>query len=475
MWKPREALTWLREISLDPIGGLGVLLATLGGLLFVVFLALTLAGFPFSPYVGIFIFVVLPGVLVVGLLLLPIAHWRLSKQRRGGRLPAFDFENPRHLRRLGIFAGMTVVNMVLFGFAGYGAYHVSETNEFCGLVCHQVMKPEWTAYQDSPHSRVKCVECHIGSGADWYVRSKLSGARQVVAAITGSYHRPIDTPIENLRPARGTCEECHWPEKHHGDMLDVRHKFAEDRDNTRKTTVLVLKIGGGERDGGRGIHWHTSKDNVVEYVSVDEDRQEIPYVRLTRADGEVVEWFAGDPDEVRERIAGIAPRTMDCMDCHNRPTHAFELPEEAVDHALDAGRLDPAIPYLRREAVRALRSDVAAGADLTAAMRASLAEFYAADEEMRALVSAEALDATAARLAAIRERNVFPEMEITWGTYPKFLGHGGSDLEGGCFRCHDGGHETVDGDTIVDDCETCHAIVADEETDPAVLSTLYGS
>jgi hypothetical protein len=475
-WRPREALIWLREISLDPVGGLGVLFATLGGGLFAVFLALSLLGFPFSPYIGIFIYVALPAILVAGLALLPIAHFRLSKRRSGGRLPHFDFENPRHLRRLGIFGLLTVANVCIFGFAGYGAYHVSETNEFCGLVCHTVMEPEWTAYQASPHARVKCVECHIGPGAGWFVKSKLSGARQVWAVATGRYRRPVPTPIEDLRPARETCEQCHWPEKFHGDVLQVRRHYASDLENTEKTTVLVLKIRGGNREGedGGGIHWHTNPRNRVSYVAVDERREEIPYVKLERQNGEVVEYFAGDPEEVRASIAGRPERVMDCMDCHNRPTHAFELPEQAVDHALADGRLDRSIPYLRREAERALRSDVEPHADPVAAMRAALDEFYATDPGIAGSVAPSALDAAAGELAAIRGRNVFPKMEIDWGTYPIFLGHG-DDFEGGCFRCHDGGHETPDGETISDDCETCHTIVAEEETDPAVLSTLYGS
>ena len=476
MWKPKEALIWLREISLDPLGGLGVLLATLGGGLFFFFVLLSLLGFfPASPYLGIFIYLGLPAVLLVGLTLLPFAHFRLAKRRTGGRLPAFDFENPKHLRRLGVFAGLTAVNLVIFSLAGYGAYHVSETNEFCGKVCHTVMKPEWTAYQLSPHARVKCVECHIGPGADWFVRSKLSGARQVLAVATGRYQKPVPTPIHNLRPARETCEQCHWPEKFHGDALRVLHHFQPDSANTPETTVLLLKVRGGERSGEeaghRGIHWHTKRSNRVTYVATDERREKIPYVRLER-DGEApIEFFAGEPETVRAAIVGRDERVMDCMDCHNRPTHSFELPDDAVEHALATGRLDPSIPYLRREAERVLRADLDTGADPVAAIRAKLDDFYAKDPSVAGVVAASTLDAVASELATIRGRNVFPEMNISWGTYPVFLGH--KNDEGGCFRCHDGEHATADGRYIENDCETCHSIIAEEEPNPAILSTLY--
>ena len=103
---------------------------------------------------------------------------------------------------------------------------------FCGQTCHTVMQPEFTAYQNSPHSRVECVKCHIGPGAAWFVQSKLSGVGQVFAVTFNTYPRPIPTPVHNLRPARETCEACHWPQKYGEDRLRVIHKFADDETNT---------------------------------------------------------------------------------------------------------------------------------------------------------------------------------------------------------------------------------------------------
>jgi hypothetical protein len=71
------------------------------------------------------------------------------------------------------------------------------------------MEPEYTAYQFSPHAKVGCVQCHIGSGADWFVRSKISGSYQLYAVAFKKYPTPIPTPIGNLRPAQETCEQCH--------------------------------------------------------------------------------------------------------------------------------------------------------------------------------------------------------------------------------------------------------------------------
>ena len=66
-------------------------------------------------------------------------------------------------------------------------------------------------------------------------------------------------------------------------------------------------------------------------------------------------------------------------------------------------------------------------------------------------------------------RNVFPEMKVTWGTYPNDLGH---TEFAGCFRCHDGSHSTKDGRSITQDCNACHNLLAVDEKSPKVLSDL---
>jgi hypothetical protein len=462
-------LLFLRQAALDPVGALGILLATIGGALFLALVALSLSGYPFNHYVGIFIYIALPGVLFVGLVLIPIGRWRLARSSPVGKLPRFDFENPRHLKNLGMFLAMTVVNVALFGIASFGAFHLSESNEFCGLVCHEVMAPEWTAYQRSPHSRVQCVKCHIGPGADWFVRSKLSGARQVLAVATGNFSRPIETPVHNLRPARETCEQCHWPEKFHGDRLVTRRHYENDEENTELVTALLLRIGGGtvNDEANRGIHWHTNPRNQVTYVSTDDSREEIPWVRLERQDGTAEEYVVEDFEGLDELVATRPARTMDCVDCHNRPTHIYETLEGAVDLALAEGRLSRDIPYVRREAVGALRAIGDDATDPPAQILEALKTQYA-DRDV--LVSDEDLDAVSQELGIIYSRNVFPSMNLTWGTYPSFLGH---EDDSGCFRCHDGMHESASGETISDDCETCHVILAEEEEQPAILSELY--
>ena len=171
----------------------------------------------------------------------------------------------------------TVLNIVIASQLSYGAVSYMDTVTFCGQTCHTVMQPEYTAYQNSPHSHVECVKCHIGPGAGWFVKSKLSGVGQVFAVTFNTYPRPIPTPVHNLRPARETCEACHWPQKYGEDRIKIIHKFAEDETNTVTKTVLLMKIGGGNR--GIGIHGtHLGTGTSIRYAHSDEARQTIPWV-----------------------------------------------------------------------------------------------------------------------------------------------------------------------------------------------------
>jgi hypothetical protein len=305
------------------------------------------------------------------------------------------------------------------------------------------------------------------------VRSKLSGARQVLAVATGNYSRPIETPVRNLRPARETCEQCHWPDKFHGDRLNVLRHYESDEANTETFNVLLLKIGGGEHEGRSrgGIHWHTHPESRVVYVASDHSREEIPYVRLERPDGEVVEWVTDGYEGLDELLATGEERVMDCIDCHNRPTHIYHLPSDAVDDAMAHDRLDRSVPYLKREALKALtETEIAAGEDPYERIRTALAESYGSGR-LAGRASEAALDAAALELADIWAHNVFPEMNITWGTYPNHLGH--PEDEGGCFRCHDGEHVSESGEIIENSCDNCHGLLAWEEEDPEILSLIF--
>jgi hypothetical protein len=439
----------------------GGILTSIAAVLFVTVFLLDVVGYQANPYIGIVFFLIVPGIFVIGLLLIPLGTWRERRRRRRGEAaavlhwPRIDL-NDAHTRRVALAViVLTFVNVLLVSLAAYRGVEEMDSVAFCGQVCHEVMEPEFVAYQDGPHSRVRCVQCHIGPGAPWFVRSKIDGVRQVFAVLMNSHERPIPSPVRNLRPAREVCEQCHWPEKFHGDKVEVLREYAEDEANTETTTTLQIHVGGGSQRLGiaTGIHWHMNVANEIEYVATDEKRQEIGYVRLMDRSGKVTEYYAeGVP---RDRLAAGERRRMDCMDCHNRPSHPFDpSAERAVDAAIALGEISPRLPFAKREAVAALKqeySDKQAALDAIAErLRRFYREQYAdAYNERRADVE-RSVRAT----QALYRRNVFPSMHVGWGTYPNNIGH---TLAPGCFRCHDGNHKAADGAVIRQDCDLCHS------------------
>lgn len=418
-----------------------------------------------TSYLGLLTFVVLPVFVVAGLILIAVGmvveRRRIQRGEHGHFRPEIhvDLRNPAHRNAFMIFTAGTAIFLVASAVGAYNAYQETESVEFCGTLCHAVMHPEYTAYQLSPHARVACAECHIGTGADWYVKSKLSGAYQVYAALAENYPRPIPTPIENLRPARETCEHCHWPEQFFGARKDVNHHYLSDEENTPYPISLLLKVGGGSDEHGavEGIHWHVAQSNRIEYLATDEDRLEIAWVRLTDGQGNVKEWALGgepvDPEELAE--AGI--RTMDCIDCHNRPSHIYRSPMRAVNQAMARGRIDRNLPYIKREAVLALDQVYDDTPTALVEIEAQIRGFY--EEEYPEVLEeqAAALDSSIAVLQTIYGQNFFPEMKVSWRQYPDHIGH--SEFVG-CFRCHGSELETESGDTISKDCSLCHVILA---------------
>jgi hypothetical protein len=449
-----------KSLVQHPLSLVGVGVTTISATLFLVVFLLDLLGFHTNPYIGIVVFLILPGLFVAGLLLIPAGGWLERRRRRAGheagerRWPRFDLNDP-HQRRLAFFVVLaTLVNVVVVSLAAYRGVEYMDSVAFCGQVCHQVMQPEFTAYHDSPHARVTCVECHIGPGAPWFVKSKLSGTRQVFAVLFHTYPRPIPSPVEDLRPARETCEQCHWPEKFTGDRIATKRAYAADEANTESVTNLRLHVGGGSQRPGRavGIHWHMSPSIRVRYVTTDTRRQVIPFVEVEDPQGRKrVYRVEGTPqadiDQGEERL-------MDCMDCHNRPSHPFApTPEVAIDDLLATGEIPRSLPYAKRQAVEAVTARYPTREAAMDAIAGGLAEFYraqypqAASHEVKALIDG-------ARQAY--GRNVFPQMNVSFGTYLLNIGHTHS---AGCFRCHDDNHKAEDGSTIRQDCELCHEML----------------
>jgi nitrate/TMAO reductase-like tetraheme cytochrome c subunit len=406
-----------------------------------------------NPYVGILTYLVAPGFLVIGLALAGLGAVLRHRQivKSVGPFPPLriDLTRPRDRRSFGLFLAAAVIFLLASAIGSYQSYHYTESVQFCGQACHGVMKPEFVTYLHSPHARVACAECHIGKGATWYVRSKLSGTYQVYATAANKYPRPIPTPVKNLRPAQETCEECHWPKKFIGNLERTYSYFLGNETNSPFTVRLLMKVGGGDPTHGPvgGIHWHMNVGNKVEYLASDEMRQKIPYVRVTDSQGVVTEFRS---PKFTNTVPETSIRRMDCMDCHNRPAHRYETPNSAVNLAMALGKIDRALPYVKTNALYVLTCNYTNETQALQTIATTLSNRYPDDSRARQVI---------ASVQQIYTNNFFPEMKASWQVYPDNIGH--KDWPG-CFRCHDGTHKTADGKRTItaNDCNACHTILA---------------
>ncbi|MBI5443516.1 MAG: cytochrome C [Deltaproteobacteria bacterium] len=427
------------------------------------------------PYAGIVLFLVLPAIFVAGLILIPTGFVvQRRRDRKEGRAseppPPINLASRKMRRVLTFIAIATLANATLLGFASYKSLEVMDSVGFCGETCHTVMAPELAAYSGSPHSRIGCVECHIGAGASWFVKSKLSGTRQVVAVALKTYSTPIPSPVHELRPARETCEQCHWPQRFTGDRVIIKRKYAEDEKNTPQTTVLVMHVGGMNAQGSVGIHGrHLDAGSRISYTALDERRQQIATVTYRDDAGKTVEYASTEVKATPDDLLKGETRSMDCVDCHNRPTHAFELPHRGLDREITAGAISRDLPFVKKRALELLKVKYRSQEEATKAIADGLTGYYASGYPDVAKAKKTEIEAAVKAVQAVYRRNVFPDMKLDWGYHPNNIGH--EDFPG-CVRCHGGNHESKDGKAISADCEACHQVLAMEEENPQILAQL---
>jgi hypothetical protein len=445
--KPRLLQNW---ISLS-----GIVVAAGSLFAFLLLFALDTFQEDRNPYIGILAYVVAPGIAIFGAALAVVGAW--IQRRHSRKTDTFalhpitiDVTRPRDRKFLFIFALGTSVFLFLTALASYKTYHFSESVQFCGQTCHVPMKPEFTTHQISPHANVDCTACHVGEGMDAYVKAKLNGVHQLVGVLSGNFDRPIKTPVKHMRQASETCEACHWPQRSVGHVEKVFHHFLMDETNTPFSVRMLLNVGGGSANGGNagGIHAHMNLDNKVEYIATDERRQVIPWVRQTDSNGVVTVYKTADFKD--ENLSKYEIRRMDCLDCHNRPAHKFSPPNDSVDIAMAAGKIDSSLTWIKSNAVAVLTAHYTSEEDALQKISGSLRATYS---------SYPKLDNLVAQVQGIYKKSFFPEMKADWRAYPDNIGHKNWQ---GCFRCHDGNHKAEGSKQMIQakDCKSCHTILA---------------
>ncbi|WP_346854076.1 NapC/NirT family cytochrome c [uncultured Draconibacterium sp.] len=431
-------------------------------------------------YIGLFIYIVLPMFMVFGLILIPLGmrinRKKARKAEKDGKQlnwPTIDFNNVGTRNAAIIFLIGTTFLLIISSIGSYEAFHYTESVEFCGKLCHQVMEPEYTTYHGSSHERVACVECHVGSGASWYVKSKLSGLYQVYSVLAKKYPQPIPTPIANLRPAQETCEQCHWPEKFYDRKLKIKHSFLTEEDNTENIIHLQVKTSSKMMSGEieKGIHQHISPDVKIEYKSADDKRQIIPWVRYTNTKTGVSEIFTDADNMVSEaELDSMEIRTMDCLDCHNRPSHNYNAPQNFIDKSMSEGKISTKLPGIKLIAMLALNQEYPDKDSAFFAIETQVKEWFESGYPDVYTEKTEDINQAIDEIKNGYANNIFPFMKASWKEYPNNIGHMESD---GCYRCHNDRHATETGKVISKDCNLCHNILAQGNADSMTYANSF--
>jgi nitrate/TMAO reductase-like tetraheme cytochrome c subunit len=455
----------------NPISLAGGAITTASGVTMIGYWLLDMFGRPNdNPYLGIIFFLFLPALFIAGLLLIPVGMLiRRRKLQKAGQIPAafpkIDLNDRMFRHGLDIVLLATIANLLIVSISTYRGAAYMDSPQFCGQSCH-VMHPEYTAYKISAHSHVACVDCHIGSGAEAYFSAKVNGTKQLVEVTFHRYPTPIPSPVQNLRPARYTCEGCHTPDRFVGEKLLVKSSFADDEKNTETQTVLVLHLGGEDSlshlTGIHGVHL-----GHIEYIATDSSRTTIPWVQRRNADGSETVFAAS-------ALNGAQPqgerRVMDCIDCHNRAAHTFLTAEDAINRAMAEGAVSPELPWVHKEGLELLKATYASEAEASTKIPEQLSDFYRTQHPEVLPAKADLVKSAGQELVTLYSQNVFPFMKVTWGTHPNHIGHMSYP---GCWRCHDGDHATKDAKaSITNDCAACHNLLAQDEAKPKVLADL---
>jgi nitrate/TMAO reductase-like tetraheme cytochrome c subunit len=420
-----------------------------------------------NPYLGIIFDLCLPAVFLFGLALIPVGIWfRHRKLKAAGQVPSvfptIDLGDPVFRHGIDFVIVATFINFIIVGTASYRGVAYMDTTSFCGQTCH-VMKPEFTAFHFAPHAGIGCTECHVAPGVPGYIHAKVNGTRQLLMVLMHNYPRPIMADGK-VPAARDTCVHCHNPARLSTDKLLVSSSYGDDEKNSMTRSMALMHVGGPDLSGRlSGIHG--AHMGHIEFVSTDSGNQTIPWVSKKNADGSTTEFLSTDS---KGAVSG-QKHVMDCIDCHNRAAHSFETPEEALNKDMTLGSPNVSLPFAHKQGLALIKGSYASEEEANQKITAGFENFYRLQYPMVWDQQRTQIDQGAKALITIYGRNVFPFMKVGWGTHANNLGH--NDYPG-CFRCHDGSHNSKSGKSITNDCSMCHNLLVTDEVNPKLLTEM---
>lgn len=411
-----------------------------------------------NPYLSLIFFFFLPIIFIVGLAMVALGvYLRRRKLRKAGKIPEVypkvDLNSSTIRHTVIIVSLATMANLLIVGIFTYKGVSYMDTAGFCGTSCH-VMRPQWVAYQHSPHSHVACVDCHIGSGAIPYVKAKMQGTQQVFETILHDYPRPITASLNKMRPASATCEHCHNPTRFPTDKLMILNRFENDKKNTELTTILTFHL----------YRIHKAHHQHIVYTATNNTDRKIISVSIPNGKGGITKFVN---QSWKGSTKGVT-RVMDCMDCHNQPGHTFLTPEKAIDQAMEQGSPSTSLPYVHKEGLSLIQAKYSSQAEAGQKIKQGLDDYYKTKYPKVWENDRSTIRQAAQSLVAVYDQNVFPSMKVNWGTYPTHI----AMSPPGCFRCHNGDFVAKDGQKIPNGCNVCHSVVAMDETNPKILDKL---
>ena len=415
-------------------------------------------------YQGLLTFILYPGVMFLGLLV--VSTGLILERRRTRALtvahrewtPALDVKKRRHQWMLFAMVAFGASFVMASVVGAYRAYEFTESEEFCGSLCHTPMEPQYVAHQNSSHASIHCTQCHVGPGVRGYMNAKISGLRQLYQMVGASYPAPIFAPRAKLPAVSHMCESCHSDQQFRGKRFASRMRFGYDLENSRRYLQILFNVGGGDspQRAGEGIHWHMSIKNSVWFRSTDDRQQDIPWIKLERPDGTVVVYKDRESKLTDEELSRLPEAQMNCLDCHSRPAHHFLTPAVAVDAALDSGKIRPSLPFIKKVAVKALvrnKNPDETKEEAVENIRTEIESYYREHFQGTVLERKETLESAITTVQDMYRANTFPAMKLDGFTHPDNIGHRNFP---GCFRCHSGRHVTSDGQVLSNECSLCH-------------------